>query len=159
MRIRLAWLSVAAALLAACTGVSDTRITDVADLPVKSPEVPSLEWKNSPLRANAMYVFHDANTNSQRKEMVGDYYYVNWDDAEPDKPVKLVMLYTQAGTGIDVKRREVSLPAGRERAASRQTEFFFNGPERQRKGDIMSWRVELYVDGQLKDARQSYLWQ
>ena len=29
----------------------------------------------------------------------------------------------------------------------------------QRKGDIMSWRVELYVDGQLKDARQSYLWQ
>ncbi len=159
MRIRLAWLSVAAALLAACTGVNETRITDVADLPVKSHDVPSLEWKNSPLRANAMYVFHDANTRAQRKEMMGDYYYVDWYDAEPDKPVKLVMRYTQAATGIDVKSREVSLPAAREHAGSRQTEFFFTGKDRQLKGDIMSWRVELYVDGKLKDARQSYLWQ
>ncbi len=159
MRIRLTWLSVAAALLTACASVQETRITDIADLPVKSHEAPQFSWQNSPLRANAMYVFHDANTQRQRAALVGDYYYVNWDDAEPDKPARLVMRYTQAATGADVKEREVVLAAGRGEPASRKTEFFFNGEERKLKGDIMSWRIELYVDGELKDSRQSYLWE
>ena len=154
-----AWLSVAASFLVACTEMSDSCITEVADLPIKSHSAPDLDWKNSPLRANAMYVFHDANTTAQRKALVGDYYYVNWYDAEPDKPVRLVMYYTQAATGIDVKKREVTIPAGREKEGDRKAQFFFNGEDRQRKGDIMSWRMELYVGGKLKDARQSYLWQ
>lgn len=159
MKIRLTWLSVAAAFLTACAGVQETRITDVADLPVKSTTAPKLDWQNSPLRANAMYVFYDANTHKHRSTMVGDYYYVSWDDAEPDKPARILLRYTQAATGAAEQRREVTFPAGRGEPTSRKTEFFFNGEERQRKGDIMSWRLELYVDGVLKDARQSYLWE
>lgn len=159
MKIRLTWLSVAAAFLTACAGVQETRITDVADLPVKSTTAPQLNWQNSPLRANAMYVFHEANTQKQRASMVGDYYYVSWDDAEPDKPARLLLRYTQAATGAAEKCREVTFAAGRGEPSSRKTEFFFNGEERRRLGDIMSWRIELYVDGVLKDSRQSYLWE
>ncbi len=159
MNIRLTWLSVAAALLTACSNVSDSHITDIADLPVKSAEAPPLNWQNSPLRANAMYVFYDANTHSQRKMMVGDYYYVRWYDAEPDKNARLVMRYTQAASGTKIKVREAKLAAGRGKAGTRKTEFFFAGKDRQRLGDIMSWRIELYVGDQLKDAKQSYLWQ
>lgn len=157
--MRLTWLSAAACLLAACAGVPQSRITDVADLPVKSTDVPALNWQNSPLRANAMYVFYDANTGGQRSAMVGDYYYVSWYDAEPDKAARLLMRYTQAGSGVDVKTREITLPAGRGKAGSRKSEFFFTGAERKAMGDVMSWRIELYVDGQLKDAEQSYLWE
>lgn len=159
MRTRLIWLSVVAALLSACTTVTDSYIKDVADLPIKSADAPHFDWQNSPLRANAMYVFYDANHRGQRTAMVGDYYYVSWYDAEPDKDTRLVMRYTQAATGVDVKAREVKFPAGRGKARSRKTEFFFTGADRKRKGDIMSWRVELYVDGKLKDSRQSYLWE
>ncbi len=105
-----------------------------------------------------MYVFYDANTYSQRKLMVGDYYYVRWYDAAPDKAARIVMRYTQAASGIKQKVREIKLPAGRGEAGARKAEFFFAGKDRQRLGDIMSLRIELYVGDELKDARQSYLW-
>lgn len=158
MNLRLTWLSVVAAVLASCAGPSDSVITDIADLPIKSTIAPPLNWQNSPLRANALYVFYDAKVHSERNDMVGDYYYVNWYDAHPESPVRLVMRYTQAGTGNVVKMREVTLPAGRGSAGNRKTQFFFAGEERRRLGDVMSWRMELYVGGKLKDAKQSYLW-
>lgn len=152
-----ALLSVALCLvLPACTQV--TRITDIADLPVKSTGVPRADWENSPLRAHAMYVLYDAKSPRDRKNFVGDYYYVNWYDAEPQKPVKIVMRYTQARTTRQVLTREIELAEPRSSSGSRKDRFVFNGPERAQGGDVLSWRIELYVDGELRDSRQSYLW-
>ena len=160
MRHRLLLLSALAALaLPACQQSSrGTRITDMADLPLKSTEIPGMDWQSSPLRANAQYILFDANTRKQRENKVGDYYYFWWYDAEPQKPVKLVMRYTQALTASKELSRTIEYKEPRAKAKEHKATFFFAGPDRRREGDVLTWRVELYVDGKLVDSRQSYLW-
>ena len=106
-----------------------------------------------------MYIMHDARTRAQRAGRVGDYYYVRWYDAEPDKPVRLVMRYTQARTGSTVLTSEYVLDAPRAKKGTQTHRFVFNGDVRKRMGDVLSWRIDLYVGGELRDSRQSYLWQ
>ena len=146
-------------LLTCCTQVQTTRITDLTDLPLKSTTVPEWSWEKAPLRANARYAMFRANSANQRKERLGDYYYLDWYDAEPQKPVKIVMLYTQALTGSTVLTRTLEFKEPRPKPGSRETHFFFSGPERAKGGDIMTWRIELYCGGRLVDHRQSYLWE
>lgn len=148
----------AACLLCDCQHQT-TRITNLADLPVKSEVAPKLEWETSPLRANAQYILFEANSGRSRKLLKGDYYFLTWYDAEPQKPVRIVMHYTQASTGSLVKHRTVEYSQPREAPGSHKERFFFNGPEREKQGDIMTWCIELYCDGQLRDSRRSYLWQ
>lgn len=145
-------------LLGACSQQRNTALLGIDDLPLKSLELPGMDWQMSPLRAHAQYLLYSANTGAERAKRLGDYYYVRWYDAQPEKPVKLLMSYTQALTASRVLTREVELAEPRAKAGSRKTEFFFSGPERARRGDILSWKVELYVDGKLCDSRQSYLW-
>ena len=158
MPFRVSMLSLAC-LLAACSQVQTTRITGLTDLPLKSATVPEWDWEKAPLRANARYAMYKAHTPGERKARLGDYYYLDWYDAEPQQPVKIVMRYTQALTGAAVLTRTVELNAPRANAGSRQTQFFFSGPERAKGGDIMTWRIDLYCNGRPVDHRQSYLWE
>lgn len=155
---RLLPLLTACLLLPACQQ-QVTRITDMADLPVKQEIAPDFDWKLSPLRANAQYILFHANTYKGRSMLKGDYYFLRWYDAAPEKPARVVMRYTQAATGSQVKQLVKEYKEPRDSRGTRKEQFFFNGPERQKLGDIMSWRVELYSDGKLVDSRQSYLWQ
>lgn len=156
-------LSILAAIgslaLVSCQGPDKSYISNVADVPLKSSTLPSTSWEVSPLRSNATYLMYDARTRSQRAGRVGDYYYVRWYDAEPDKPVRLVMRYTQARTGSTVLTSEYVLAAPRASKGAQTHRFVFNGSVRKRMGDVLSWRIDLYVDGELRDSRQSYLWQ
>lgn len=154
---------VAAALvsvvLSACSTVEKSYIDEVVDLPLKSVKVPSETWKMAPLRANSMYLLYGARTEEEKAGRIGDYYYVRWYDAEPTKPVRLVMRYTQALTASQELSRTVELKEPRESAGGQLTKFFFAGDERRKRGDVLSWRMELYVDGKLQDSSQSYLWE
>ncbi len=156
-------LSAAATLatltLVSCSGTDATRITSIADLPLKTTVVPGMSWQQSPLRANAKYLLYGTNTTKQKRERLGDYYFVNWYDAEPTRPAQLVMRYTQARTASQLYTRTIDYPAPRKSAGTREAEFFFNGEERRLGGDILTWRIELYVDGKMVDSRQSYLWE
>jgi hypothetical protein len=69
------------------------------------------------------------------------------------------MRYTQAASGSDVQVEEKVYNQPRESAASHTERFFFIGDARRKKGDVLSWRMELYVDGKLVDSKQSYLWE
>ena len=158
MRICLSLLGLTC-LLAACTQVRTTRITDVTDLPLKTTEVPDWSWEKSPLRANARYAMFRAHTATQKQARLGDYYYLDWYDAEPDKPVRVVMSYTQAATGSRVLTRTVEYAQPRPKPGKRSDHFFFDGEDRAKGGDIMTWRMDLYCDGRPVDHRQSYLWQ
>lgn len=140
----------------ACTQV--TRITEISDLPLKTTDLPAMEWEQSPLRANAQYVLFDAHSNKQKSERIGDYFFFHWYDAQPDKPVKIVMLYTQARTASELQKRVIEYKEPRESSGFRKDRFFFIGPQRKKDGDVLSWRMELYCDGVLMDARNSYLW-
>ncbi len=151
--------ALAATTLVSCQATDSTRITGLADLPLKTTEAPDMSWQKSPLRANAQYLLYGANTYRQKSSRLGDYYYVDWYDADPTRPVKLVMRYTQARTASQLFTRTIDYPAPREHARTHKAEFFFNGEERKLGGDILTWRMELYVDGKMVDSRQSYLWE
>ena len=142
-----------------CTQVQTSRLLDMADLPLKTTELPEENWKNAPLRANAQYVLYGANTKAERELRKGDYYFLSWYDAEPQKPARIEMQYTQAITGADVQTRAVEYNEPREEAGSRKERFFFSGEERAKRGDIMTWKVTLYVDGKEVDTLQSFLWE
>ncbi len=159
MRRSLLLIPALAALVLVSCQTQGTRITDMADLPLKSTAVPGMYWQMSPLRANAKYLLYGANTKKQRADRVGDYYYFWWYDAEPQKPVKLVMRYTQARSASEELSRTIEYKEPRDKAREHKATFFFAGPERRRNGDVLTWRTELYVDGELKDSRQSYLWE
>lgn len=146
-------------LAVSCSADRATHITEISDLPLRSAERPGISWAESPLRANANYVLHGAESHLQREARVGDYYFVSWYDAAPEEPVRLAMHYTQAKTASQILTRTEDLPAPRKGRAHRKAHFFFAGKERKEKGDILSWRIELYVGGKLVDARQSYLWE
>lgn len=151
--------AVGALMLAACSSVEKSYIDEVVDLPLKTTSIPPTSWQQAPLRANANYLLYGARTNKEKSNRVGDYYYVRWYDAEPDKPVRLVMRYTQALTASRELTRTVELKEPRKEQSAQLTKFFFAGEERRRCGDVLSWCVDLYVDGQLRDSRQSYLWE
>ena len=136
-----------------------SHIVSIADLPLKTVELPRMDWQVSPLRSNAQYVLYGAQSGKEMLSRLGDYYFVQWYDAEPTRPVRLEMLYTQALTASKVLTRSVELKEPRSAPGTRKTPFFFNGKERAEQGDVLSWRINLYVDGQLVDSNQSYLWQ
>lgn len=159
MRICLTLSVLAAALLASCSQYQTPCITSMADLPLKTTELPDDRWQEAPLRANAQYILFGANSASEKELRIGDYYFLRWYDAEPAKPVKVEMLYTQALTGADVLTRTVEYNEPRQEAGERKETFHFSGPERAKRGDVMTWKVNLYCDGKLVDSLQSYLWE
>lgn len=148
---------VAAVLLESCV-TQRTCITDIADLPLKDTNPANMSWQVSPIRAHSQYVLYGAQSGKERRERLGDYYFVNWYDADPTRPVRLEMLYTQAITASKVLSRSIDFSTPRASAGSRKSQFFFNGEDRAKRGDIMTWRINLYVDGKMVDSRHSYLW-
>lgn len=110
-------------LLPACT--QTVRIVEVADLPVKDVKIHNMDWEVSPLRANYQYVFHGAYSNKARLDRVGDYYFLSWYDAEPDKPVRIVMQYTQAGSASQLRSCSVEYAQPRRSAGYRKINFQF----------------------------------
>lgn len=146
-------------LLAVSCTAQRSRIVDITDLPLKRTNLPNMSWQVSPIRSHAQYVLYGAQSRKEQKARLGDYYFVNWYDADNTRPVKLEMLYTQAITASKLLRRTIEFAEPRPSTGSRKSLFFFNGPERAKSGDIMTWRINLYVDGVIVDSRHSYLWQ
>lgn len=156
---RLCFLLSFCVILSACQQHQGSHITSLADLPLKDTTPPRLNWQTAPLRANAQYILCEANSAAERRAKLGDYYFLRWYDAEPHKPVRVVMKYTQAKTGPKVLEMVKEYKEPRERRGERKEQFFFNGAERAEQGDILSWRIELWCGGKLMDSRQSYLWE
>ncbi|MBR2145579.1 MAG: hypothetical protein IJ956_08570 [Akkermansia sp.] len=159
MRICLPIAAFCALFTVSCSQPQTTCITDMADLPLKTTTLPSEGWKNAPMRANAQFMMYGANTEEERELRKGDFYFLRWYDAEPQKPVRVEMLYTQALTGADVLTRTVEYNEPREKAGMRREEFHFSGEDRAKRGDVMTWKVNLYCDGKIVDTLQSYLWE
>lgn len=155
---RLLALASACALLASCQTVTEPCLISVADLPLKSERLPSMGIQHAPARAHTRYLLFDTNSGRERQARLGDYFFVRWYDANPNEPVRIVMHYTQALTRSQRLERSVDYKEPRDESAERVATFFFNGDERKRCGDILSWKVELYCGGKLRDVKRSYLW-
>ncbi len=152
-------LSFLSFLCSSCSTPTESHIIDVADLPLKSTDMPGDGWAETPLRVHARYMLDHAESRKEKEARRGDYFFVNWYDASPTAHSELRFHYTQAATGSRVlTRRYVYKPSGAQ-AGRREAEFFFIGEENAKKGNILSWRVELLVDGKLKGSLQSFLWE
>lgn len=148
-----------ACLLGACVSHQHTHIKEVSDIPLKTTEEPGQDWAAAPLRSHAKYVTFGAKSQKELDQCVGDYYFVTWYDADPSAQVKVLMRYTQASTGADELQTERVYTKPRASAGTRTERFYFIGEDRKKAGDVLTWRMELYVNGKLVDSRQSYLWQ
>ncbi len=161
MRISLSLVGVvlASALCVSCTSHTNSYLIDVADLPLKSISIPGTDWSETPLRAHARYMLDHAESNKEKLARRGDYFFVNWHDITPTKHTEIRFYYTQSLTGSQVLSNRVLYNTPRASSQKREEKFFFTGDERQKKGDILSWRVELIVEGELKGHLQSFLWE
>lgn len=143
------------AALASCASTG-SHIDKVMDLPLKDNRRP--DWDTGMLRANANYMLFGAVTQQEREDRLGDYYFVTWSDERPDLPARLVFSYTQARTGSRVLESIMEYKPGRAGGTIREV-FAFNGPDRQRDGDILTWKLQLEVNGKVVDSKQSFLWE
>lgn len=159
MRYCLSLFAFCAFFVVSCSQPQTTCITDLADLPLKTISLPGESWKEAPMRANAQFLMYGANSDKERELRKGDFFFLRWYDAEPQKPVRIEMLYTQALTGADVLTRSVEYNEPRTEPGEHREKFHFSGEERAKRGDIMTWKMNLYCDGKLVDSRQSYLWE
>ncbi len=152
-------LLLTALLCSSCTSPKQSSIVDVVDLPLKVITAPEGSWDVTPLRAHARYFLDHAESRKEKIARLGDYYFVNWRDAHPHLPAEVRMYYTQARTGSKIQTTSKSYPAQRATRAKRESQFFFNGQRRAKYGDILSWRVDLLVNGQVVSTKQSFLWE
>ncbi len=142
-----------------CTSPTESYIVSVADLPLKSTVMPGEDWSETPLRVHARYMLDHAESRKEKAARRGDYFFVNWYDATPDKRTEVLFHYTQSVTGSRVMTRRIVYDKARPDKGTHEDEFFFIGAENVQKGNILSWRVELLVDGKLKGSHQSFLWE
>ncbi len=142
-----------------CTScVSESYIESVSDLPLKTTVLPNMNWQMSSMRANAQYALYGANSGKEQKNRLGDYYFVQWYDATPKLPTRIEMLYTQAGSASKILSRSINFTIPRSYPSSRKVLFDFNGSQRAKLGDVLSWQVKLYVNEKEVDSKRSYLW-
>lgn len=140
-------------LLPSCS--SDSYIDRVREVPLKSLVVPAVD--SGLHRANASYLMHGAITSQERLDRLGQYYYVVWKDGQPEKPATIEMKYQQSKTGSTVLTRTAKLKPGRSGGMTR-TNFEFNGANYRDNGDVLSWKLTLFIDGKPVSSRRSYLW-
>jgi len=101
--------------------------------------------------------FYGAVSDRERRDRLGQYYTVQWqDESGVGEPVELVFDYQQASTGARVKREVRGFDPS---ATSGQAEFQFIGEGFREKGRVLAWRAALMRGGRELASEQSYLWE
>lgn len=90
----------------------------------------------------------------QRRERLGQYYTVLWNDAAAGTPVTVTFEYQQGGSRV--KRMTRDFPAD---AVEGRAEFGVTGDDYFENGRVLAWRVTLERGGTEVASRHSYLWQ
>ena len=90
----------------------------------------------------------------QRRERLGQYYTVLWNDPAAGTPVTVTFEYQQGGSRV--KRMTRDFPAD---AVEGRAEFAITGDDFFENGRVLAWRVTLDRGGNEVASRQSYLWQ
>lgn len=134
-----------------------SRIERVREVPLKTTALPAEDVGMH--RSQTTYLLHGAVSEKQRRQRLGQYYFVTWHDAAPDQPATLVMLYRQGKSGSRILTRTLSYPAGR--PGGTQTPVFeFIGDDAKENGQVLAWKLLLKDrHGNIISERHSYLWE
>ena len=128
-----------------------SRIEHVREVPLKTTVVPAED-----VGTQATYLLHGAVSQQQRLQRLGQYYFVTWNDANPEQAATLVMMYRQGKTGSTVLTKSISYPAGR-KGGTQNSVFEFIGDEAREKGEVLAWKLVLKDNrGKTISKRHSY---
>ncbi len=153
MRLLPALCAGAFCALSSCT--YESRLESVREVPVKSTD--SSAFETGLMRAQTTYIMYGAITAKERRNRLGQYYYVTWTDGQPELPARLVFEYQQGNTGSKVHKKIISFPKGRS-GGEEKTCFTVIGDEYFTKGPVLTWKVTLLINDKEVSSQKSYLW-
>jgi len=114
-------------------------------------------FKKAPMvRGEQMYRLRGAVSVAERRQLLGQYYSVNWkNDSSHAGPLKIVMNYQQAATGSEILHMSRDLPAGQ---SSGRVEFQVVGESYRVGGRVLAWRIRMLSGDKVIMEKRSYLW-
>lgn len=98
---------------------------------------------------------HGAISMAERKQRLGQYYTVIWNDASPG-PATVTFQYLQGKSASRKKFKKQVFPAGQ---TSGIAEFSVIGDDYFNHGRVTAWKISLSKNGRSIAAEQSYLWE
>lgn len=100
---------------------------------------------------------HGAVSMEERKQRLGQYFTIAWQDAEGvgTGPVEVIFEYQQGASASLVKRMTKSFPAT---DASGTADFSVIGDDYFEGGKVLAWQVRVLRADKEIARRRSYLW-
>lgn len=93
----------------------------------------------------------------ERRQRLGQYYDVLWNDSDISSgEAKVVFEYQQGGSASKIKRMTRVFPAAETQG---RASFAVVGDDHVRNGRVLAWRATLFRGAKQVACRQSYLWQ
>lgn len=100
---------------------------------------------------------HGAVSMEERKNLLGQYYTINWNDTDIKKgPASITFEYQQGTTGSQVKTQRHNFAKIMTHGTS---EIAIIGDDYFQGGRVLAWRATLRRGDETITTRQSYLWQ
>ncbi len=100
---------------------------------------------------------HGAVSVEERKQRLGQYYTILWNDP---KTVgirrEIVFRYQQGGSGSRIKEMRRTLSP---EAFEGKEEFTVIGDEYFENGRVLAWKIDFTANGETIASKQSYLWE
>ncbi|MBX3741581.1 MAG: hypothetical protein KF712_11355 [Akkermansiaceae bacterium] len=110
------------------------------------------------MRGEKSRLLHGAVSMAERRDRLGQYYTVLWNDASGvgSGPVEVRFDYRQGASGSRIKTRSETFSAD---TSSGKAVFSVIGDDYFKRGKVISWKVTLLRDGRALSSRQSYMWE
>lgn len=97
---------------------------------------------------------HGAVSVEERKQRLGQYYTVLWNDSATKVGREIRFQYQQGGSKVKTIRRSLD-PF----SSSGKEEFSIIGDNYFKNGRVLAWKIDLTADGETIASKQSYLWE
>ena len=139
-------------LLGACAGPPEALVVKQFQLRDQSPDAtdePMVKMEKERL-------LHGAVSMAERRDRLGQYYTLLWNDPPGAGAVELVFQYQQGASASRVKRMVKDFPSS---DSSGTAEFAVTGDDYFKGGKVLAWKATLQRGKQVIASRQSYLWQ
>jgi hypothetical protein len=146
------WTALAATLLvAACAPPQPLEVFSHVVRDEQRDEGSDPMGRNEKLRR-----LHGAVSMEERRNLLGQYFTIRWNDDAVGAPVTITFEYQQGATGSRVKTIRREFPGG---DASGTTEITVIGDDYFKGGRVLAWRATLRRGDRVVATRKSYLWQ
>lgn len=99
---------------------------------------------------------HGAVSMEERRNLLGQYFTIEWNDDAIGEPVTITFEYQQGATGSRVKTQHREFSGDR---TSGSTEIRVIGDDYFNGGRVLAWRATLLRGDRVVASRKSYLWQ